>query len=199
VLGLRWHQYLLRRDLMSETKIIKRYSNRKLYDTIESKYVTLNDISEMIRKGVDVKIIDNQTNKDITSSVLAHVLFNEEKSRSSLSINILKELIKSGQEALADYYKKRFLSRLNQEKVHNKGGNGTDSEGSVEINAFLRSSLEKIEKEFKLNIDEFLNTIPAVKKIREDMDRINERILRLESRLDAIIEKVERIKKNGDK
>jgi hypothetical protein len=60
-------------------------------------------------------------------------------------------------------------------------------------------SLEKIEKEFKLNIDEFLNTIPAVKKIREDMDRINERILRLESRLDAIIEKVERIKKNGDK
>jgi len=184
---------------MSETKIIKRYSNRKLYDTIESKYVTLNDISEMIRKGVDVKIIDNQTNKDITSSVLAHVLFNEEKSRSSLSINILKELIKSGQEALADYYKKRFLSRLNQEKVHNRGGNGTDSEGSVEINAFLRSSLEKIEKEFKLNIDEFLNTIPAVKKIREDMDRINERILRLESRLDAIIEKVERIKKNGDK
>jgi polyhydroxyalkanoate synthesis repressor PhaR len=199
VLGLRWHQYLLRRDLMSETKIIKRYSNRKLYDTIESKYVTLNDISEMIRKGVDVKIIDNQTNKDITSSILAHVLFNEEKSRSSLSINILKELIKSGQEALADYYKKRFLSRLNQEKVHNKGGNGTDSEGSVEINAFLRSSLEKIDKEFKLNIDEFLNTIPAVKKIREDMDRINERILRLESRLDAIIEKVERIKKNGDK
>jgi len=199
VLGLRWHQYLLRRDLMSETKIIKRYSNRKLYDTIESKYVTLNDISEMIRKGVDVKIIDNQTNKDITSSILAHVLFNEEKSRSSLSINILKELIKSGQEALADYYKKRFLSRLNQEKVHNKGGNGTDSEGSVEINAFLRSSLEKIDKEFKLNIDEFLNTIPAVKKIREDMDRINERILRLEIRLDAIIEKVERIKKNGDK
>jgi len=184
---------------MSEAKVIKRYSNRKLYDTIESKYVTLNDISEMIRNGIDVKIIDNQTNRDITSSVLAHVLFNEERSRSSLSIGILKDLIKSGQETLADYYRKKVLPRLNQNQSHKKGGDNSDSEGSVEINAFLKSSLERIEREFQLNIDEFLNTIPAVRKIREDMDRISERIVRLESRLDAIIEKVEKGKRNGDK
>ena len=183
---------------MSEPKIIKRYSNRKLYDTIESKYVTLNDISEMIRKGVDVKIIDNQTNKDITSAVLAHVLFNEEKSRSSLSIKTLKDLIQSGQETISDYYKKKVLSRFGKENQGKRQTNGSDTEGSVEITSFLKTSLEEIERQFKLNVDDFINTFPAVKRIREELDRINERLVRLESRVDAIIEKMEKKKRDGD-
>ncbi|MCX7958473.1 MAG: hypothetical protein N3B13_05435 [Deltaproteobacteria bacterium] len=183
---------------MSEPKIIKRYSNRKLYDTIESKYVTLNDISEMIRSGTDVKIVDNQTNKDITSAVLAHVLFNEEKSRSSLSIGTLKELIKSGQETLSDYYRKKVLSRLSKDGSKKMPANGSDFEGSVEITSFLKASIENLERQFRLNIDDFINTFPAVKKIREELDRISERMVRLESRLDSIIEKLEKKKKDGD-
>ncbi len=183
---------------MNEPKIIKRYSNRKLYDTIESKYVTLNDISEMIRSGTDVKIIDNQTNKDITSAVLAHVLFNEEKSRSNLSIGTLKELIQSGQETLSDYYHKKVLPKISKEKGTKGQPNDSDSEGSVEITSFLKTSLDNLERQFRLNIDDFINTFPAVRKIREELDRISERLVRLESRLDSIIERMEKKKKDGD-
>lgn len=182
---------------MNQTKIIKRYSNRKLYDTIESKYVTLNDISEMVRKGIDVKIVDNQTNKDITSAVLAHVLFNEEKSRSNLSIGMLKELIQSGQETLSDYYKNKVLPKLNR-KNQNRENNNSDSDGSVEITSFLKASLDKMERQFQLNIDDFVNSFPAVKKLREELDRISERVVRLENRLDAILEKMEKKNRNGD-
>lgn len=183
---------------MSEPKIIKRYSNRKLYDTIESRYVTLNDISEMIRNGVDVKIIDNQTGKDITSAVLTHVLLNEERSRSSISIGTLKELIKSGQETLSRYYRKKVLSKLGKDSTFKRGTNEDDSEGSVEISSFLRASLQEIERQFRLSIDDFLNEFPAVKRIREDMDRITERVIRLEDRLDSLIDRLEKKRKNGD-
>ncbi len=182
---------------MSIEKIIKRYSNRKLYDTIESRYVTLNDISDMIRNGIDVKIVDNQTNKDITSAVLAHVLLNEEKSRSSISINILKELIQSGQETIANYYRKKVLSQFKSNKSSNKNMEG-DSDGSVEVISFLKASLNDFEKQFQLSINDFLNSFPAVKKIRDEMDRTNERLLRLEDRVDRLIERLEKKNQNGD-
>lgn len=182
---------------MKEPKIIKRYSNRKLYDTIESKYVTLNDISEMIRNGVDVKIIDNQSSKDITSAILAHVLLNEEKSRSKLSIGTLKELIRSGQQTISNYYHNKVLPKLSKDNNHKKSSNNSNLEGSVEITSFLKASLDELERQFLSNIDDFLNTFPAVKRVREELDRINERVIRLESKLDSIIEKLE--KKNGDK
>ncbi len=183
---------------MDEPKIIKRYSNRKLYDTIESKYVTLNDISDMVRKGIDVRIIDNQTNKDITSAVLAHVLFNEEKSRSTLSIGTLKDLIQSGQETISDYYHKKFLPKFSKDKISKGSNDASDQEGSVEITSFLKASLDNLDRQFRLNIDDFINSFPSVKKIREELDRISERMIRLESRLDSIIEKLENKKKNGD-
>ena len=49
-----------------EPKIIKRYTNRKLYDTVESRYVTLDEIAEMIKAGAEVKIVDNRTKEDLT-------------------------------------------------------------------------------------------------------------------------------------
>lgn len=182
---------------MSGEKIIKRYSNRKMYDTTESRYVTLNDISDMIRKGTDVKIVDNQTNKDITSAVLAHVLFNKERSRSTLSINILKGLIQSGQERIADYYRKKVLPQLKPEKGERRENAEVDTEGSVEIMSFLKSSLGDLEKQFQLNINDFLSSFPAVKKIREEMDRINERLVRIEDRVDKILQRIERNNRNG--
>src|SRR5215208_6177968 len=53
-----------------EPKVIKRYTNRKLYDTVESRYVTLDEIAAMIKAGAEVKIIDNRTKEDLTSVTL---------------------------------------------------------------------------------------------------------------------------------
>jgi polyhydroxyalkanoate synthesis repressor PhaR len=87
---------------MNEARIIKRYANRKLYDTQHSRYVTLDQISEMIRNGDDVKIIDNKTKEDLTKVTLAQIIFEEEKKqRSFLSLQTMRNIIQNGGESFA--------------------------------------------------------------------------------------------------
>ena len=64
---------------MSSAKIVKRYANRKLYDTERSCYVTLDDISQMIKAGDEVRVIDNKSGEDLTSVTLAQIIFETEK------------------------------------------------------------------------------------------------------------------------
>src|SRR6266508_3420125 len=73
-----------------EPKVIKRYTNRKLYDTVESRYVTLDEIAEMIKAGAEVKIIDNRTKEDLTSVTLAQIIFEEEKKTSKVGLETLR-------------------------------------------------------------------------------------------------------------
>lgn len=88
---------------MPETRIIKRYANRKLYDTEHSRYVTLDQISEMIRNGDDVKIVDNKTKEDLTTVTLAQIIFEEEKKqRSFLPLGAMRNIIQSGGEFIAE-------------------------------------------------------------------------------------------------
>jgi polyhydroxyalkanoate synthesis repressor PhaR len=89
---------------MTQARIIKRYANRKLYDTQHSRYVTLEQISEMIRNGDDVKIIDNKSKEDLTSVTLAQIIFEEEKKqRSFLSLQTMREIIQNGGESFAQF------------------------------------------------------------------------------------------------
>ena len=88
---------------MPETRIIKRYANRKLYDTEHSRYVTLDQISEMIRQGDDVKIVDNKTKEDLTTVTLAQIIFEEEKKqRSFLPLGAMRNIIQSGGQWFAE-------------------------------------------------------------------------------------------------
>ena len=64
---------------MKKTRTIKRYQNRKLYDTHRSSYVTLEEIAHIIRSGSDIKVIDNRTGKDITYMTQIQLLFDQEK------------------------------------------------------------------------------------------------------------------------
>ena len=81
-----------------EPKVIKRYTNRKLYDTVESRYVTLDEIAQMIKAGAEVQIIDNRTKEDLTSITLAQIIFEEEKKTSKMSLDTLRDLIRHGGE-----------------------------------------------------------------------------------------------------
>ena len=88
-------------ERMEETRLIKRYANRKLYDTRHSRYVTLEQIAEMIRLGDDVKIIDNKSKEDLTSVTLAQIIFEEEKKQKSfLSLQAMRNIIQSGGESI---------------------------------------------------------------------------------------------------
>src|SRR2546428_4595966 len=87
-----------------EPKVIKRYTNRKLYDTVESRYVTLDEIAHMIKGGAEVKIIDNRSKEDLTSVTLAQIIFEEEKKRSQMPLGVLREIIRHGGEGGAEVY-----------------------------------------------------------------------------------------------
>src|SRR3954470_2915335 len=109
---------------MPDTRIIKRYANRKLYDTEHSRYVTLDQISEMIRNGDDVKIVDNKTKKDLTTVTLAQIIFEEEKKqRSFLPLGAMRNIIQSGGEWFAEA-QRRVQSILPGKKKED----GTDGE-----------------------------------------------------------------------
>ncbi len=77
-------------------KLIKRYSNRKLYDTERSCYVTLDEIAEMVRSGEEVRIVDNKSGEDLTTVTLAQIVFEEEKrDRKLLPLQSLRMIIQS--------------------------------------------------------------------------------------------------------
>jgi polyhydroxyalkanoate synthesis repressor PhaR len=88
------------------TKIIKRYSNRKLYDTERSKYVTLDEIAQMIKAGEEVTIIDNESKEDLTSVTLTQIIFEEEKRESRMPLGMLRNLIQTGGDALQEFFDK---------------------------------------------------------------------------------------------
>lgn len=89
---------------MKPTRLIKRYHNRKLYDTLSSTYVTLEDIAFLIKRGDEVQIIDNSSKADITGQTLAQIIFEEEKKKSSqLPLETLRGLIRSGGEAVKGF------------------------------------------------------------------------------------------------
>src|SRR4051812_2188329 len=94
-------------EARKEPKVIKRYTNRKLYDTVESRYVTLDEIAQMIKGGAEVKIIDNRSKEDLTSVTLAQIIFEEEKKRSQMPLGVLREIIRHGGEAVAGFYQEK--------------------------------------------------------------------------------------------
>lgn len=79
-------------------RIVKRYSNRRLYDTRTSRTITQFDLAKMIRDGHEVQVIDSATGKDITAEVLGRVLVAETVSKSSVTEagEFLRDLIKTG-------------------------------------------------------------------------------------------------------
>ena len=88
---------------MSEPRVIKRYANRKLYDTKSSQYVTLDQIAQMIRAGEEVRVLDNSTKDDLTSVTLAQIIFEEEKRQKSfIPLQAMRHLIQSGGASLQE-------------------------------------------------------------------------------------------------
>lgn len=94
-------------------RVVKRYSNRKLYDTVESRYVTLPQIAELVRQGQEVRIIDNATKEDLTRMTLAQILYEEERKQSrALPIAALKELIHTSSERIIETLKDTPVGKL---------------------------------------------------------------------------------------
>jgi polyhydroxyalkanoate synthesis repressor PhaR len=82
-------------------RLVKRYGNRKLYDTSESRYVTLEEIGRWVKAGEEVRILENDTGEDLTAVTFAQIILEEERRKSGLlSLRMLREIIQHGEAAL---------------------------------------------------------------------------------------------------
>ncbi|WP_437741928.1 polyhydroxyalkanoate synthesis regulator DNA-binding domain-containing protein [Sorangium sp. So ce1504] len=104
-------------------RVIKRYSNRKLYDTKDSRYVTLQQIGEMVRAGEEVQIIDNATKEDKTEVTLALIISEDLKSQPrSVPLGTLRDLIQERGERLLSQLREGPIGRLIPGAVPGEGG-----------------------------------------------------------------------------
>jgi polyhydroxyalkanoate synthesis repressor PhaR len=82
-------------ETQGETVVIKKYANRRLYNTAASSYVTLDHLSEMVREGTDFIVLDAKTGDDITRSVLTQIIFEQEsRGQNLLPVQFLRRLIR---------------------------------------------------------------------------------------------------------
>jgi len=97
-----------------QIRVIKRYANRKLYDTQDSKYVTLDRIAELVRNGEEVKVIDNGSKADLTKVTLAQIIYEEQKrgNATAWSVQSLRGFIQEGREKLLSSIKEGPVGKL---------------------------------------------------------------------------------------
>lgn len=87
-------------------RLIKRYGNRKLYDVAASQYITLDGIRDLVRQGEDVRVVDNDSDEDLTAVTFAQIIFEDAKKQNGdRSLPLFRWLIQRGDEAMRDFFR----------------------------------------------------------------------------------------------
>lgn len=96
--------------LVHDQITIKKYSNRRLYDSTNKRYVTLDNIASLIKEGSEIKVIDSQSGEDISKVILIQVILESEKNKEDiLPVSFLHMLIKYGNKVAKDFFENYFL------------------------------------------------------------------------------------------
>jgi polyhydroxyalkanoate synthesis repressor PhaR len=173
--------------------LIKRYANRKLYNTATSRYITLKGIADLLEGGEDVRVIDNESGEDITSITLSQILVDTERSNRAVPGNLLSGLIQRGGDALYEALSRgvddaserledfqrtmRRLLRVRQaegEAGHDLGGELPDVARSRDWIAFTPPDMDQLVQRAIERVLKMLD-LPT----RADIDAIHERLDRL--------------------
>jgi polyhydroxyalkanoate synthesis repressor PhaR len=124
--------------------LIKRYGNRRLYNTETSSYVNYQDLIKLIRDGHDIRVIDSTTKQDVTKAVLIQVILEEEKNHKNLlPAPFLMQLIRSQEEAAQDFFK-NYLSSSFEAYLRTKREFDRQFRGLLEMGAAAPNLLEKL-------------------------------------------------------
>jgi polyhydroxyalkanoate synthesis repressor PhaR len=172
----------------SPRRVIKRYSNRKLYDTKGSSYVTLLQIADMIREGEDVQIIDNASKEDKTDVTLALIISEELRTKPrGIPLSTLKALIRNKGERILTQLREGPIGKL----MPTKDGEGEPSAGSVpsapppreedemsqsKEGKGLRATLEQWQSTIDERIRAVLPNFAAFRDLEQEVKRLSERL-----------------------
>ncbi|ACG76844.1 conserved hypothetical protein [Phenylobacterium zucineum HLK1] len=141
-----------------ERVVIKKYANRRLYNTASSSYVTLEHLADMVKKGVDFVVYDAKTNEDITRTVLTQIIFEEEEKsqgQSLLPIQFLRQLISfygnSMQAFLPSYLELSLASfAQQQERLRSQFAQLGTPSGMVAYEDQIRQNLQLFDRAMKM-------------------------------------------------
>ena len=98
------HSNMKKQEAKSETVVIKKYGNRRLYDTAGSRYVNLDDLAALIRKGKDVQVVDARSGQDLTRVVLTQIITEDAKEKpTGLPLELLRQLIIASDEVRQEF------------------------------------------------------------------------------------------------
>ncbi len=149
-----------RERLDPDLTLIKKYGNRRLYDTRRSHYITLEEMAELIAAGEEVKVVDAKTGEDLTKRVVTKIIFLEEERRNLdlLPLSFLRKLIEHRDASLREFYQ-RYLAL------------------SLEV---YRSSQQKAQDLFQLGP---FTMQPQAPQPSAEMEELRARIAALEARL----------------
>jgi polyhydroxyalkanoate synthesis repressor PhaR len=142
--------------------LIKKYANRKLYDTRTSRYITLDGIAQLVRDGHDIKVVDRDNGNDLTQVTLSQIVLEEEKRGPARLVDAGGEMLHDRGQALLDYVRK-----------------------TLNVPADLRIQVERSRENLETMADDAIER--ALRRLRiptrRDIDRINERLDRISSQL----------------
>jgi len=145
-----------------ERHLIKKYANRKLYDTQTSRYITLEGIAGLVRDGHTIEVVDRDTGQDLTQVVLSQIVLEEEKRGPARLVDAGADAIHDRGQALLDYVRKTL--NVPGDLVNQVERRRSDLEGMVD------EAIERALRRLR---------IPS----RHDIDRLNERVDKLSAEL----------------
>lgn len=167
------------------TRIIKRYPNRKLYDTEQSSYVTLDQIEAMVRDEIELRIIDHASGEDITKATLAHIIFEHEKGRQGvLPLSALRGIIQSG----GDFFG-RLQSPVTQFRDEFRRKAEAFEEGGKAVRDFIEStqrSLDVMQARLDDRLRDAVDQITHIPQMRREMRLLEADLRAVQARLDAL-------------
>jgi len=189
------------------TKVIKRYANRKLYDTERSCYVTLDEIATMIKRGEDVKIVDNKSGEDLSAVTLAQIIFEEEKKRSKMPLSVLRNIIQSTSENISGFIIDKVtptVERLQGEWKDSVGrGLGTNESGTPPtpqeesepqhiLQSFVKNSqrvFDDLQKRIDERVRETVGVASHYATMGKDFEALRTRVESLEKKIQALLQR----------
>lgn len=185
--------------------LIKKYANRKLYDTTEKRYVTMDGLAALIKAGQEVRIIDNETEVDLTAQIVSQLLAREKSAdANALPSSVLMQMLRKGRGTLFGYGKKYvslwqsalLMSREELDRLINglvREKELSESEGKTLKNEMVGYSTG-LRKWMKDNIDQRVNeglsmmnlaSQDQVAALTEKVDSLYEKVREIEIRLQS--------------
>ncbi|MFK8250015.1 polyhydroxyalkanoate synthesis repressor PhaR [Ancylobacter terrae] len=180
---------------------IKKYANRRLYNTGTSTYVTLEDLASMVKSGEDFVVYDAKTSEDITHSVLTQIIFEQEgKGQNLLPINFLRQIIRfygDSMQMLVPRYLDISIENFSkdQEKIRDQfsktfGVGGFGSFGGLEDQ--VRRNMEIFDRTLKMFLPNGrIETAQAEPAQGNDLDDLRRQVADMQKRLDRLGEQGE--------